>query len=361
MRGAPFHCVLLLASCAASPRQELATIALQDGGEPAPAVVDTSDGADWVRLVSGEWIKGEIVVLDREKLEFDSAELDSLAIDWSDVVEVRTARTFTVALESGFERVGVLRLEGERVLVGGQELQRSEVFRIVPGVPNGLGRWSGRVALGGTARRGNTDQVDVTAALSFLRRTALSRLPIDYVGAYGELEGEKSADNHRFTAQYDRFVGPRLFVTPLGIELFHDSFQNVDLRVAPFTALGYTVADTNRVQVDLIGGLGYRYTRYDSGLESSDDTSFALAGTTISWDPTPTVDVDFEYSAQIGLEDASDTNQHAELVLALDLWWDFDLDVRLRWTRVGDPQADGDGDVPDEDDFRLTVGLAWEL
>jgi len=50
---------------------------------------------DWIRLVSGEWRKGEIELMRSDRLEFESDELDSLKLDWENVAEVRTIRTHT--------------------------------------------------------------------------------------------------------------------------------------------------------------------------------------------------------------------------------------------------------------------------
>ena len=51
----------------------------------AVAPVDVKDGKDWLRLTSGEWLRGKIEYLDRQTLVFDSEELDELKLDWDDV------------------------------------------------------------------------------------------------------------------------------------------------------------------------------------------------------------------------------------------------------------------------------------
>ena len=58
--------------------------------------VPGSDKFDWVQLKSGEWLKGEIQVMRKESLEFESDELDTLNLDWDDVLEVRSPRNMTV-------------------------------------------------------------------------------------------------------------------------------------------------------------------------------------------------------------------------------------------------------------------------
>jgi putative salt-induced outer membrane protein YdiY len=340
----------------------------QDVPAPPAPVVTTDDGFDWVRLSSGEWLKGEILVFDREVLQFDSDELDELEFDWEDVVEVRSPHEFTLVLDDRREVTGVFRMLDDEIFVtdaeGTRTFPRKSVFRMVPGETSELDHWSGKLSIGLTARSGNTNQTDFTTALTMLRRTARSRLPLSFDSAYGELEGEPNTNNQRLRGNYDWYLGSRLYVTPLGFELYRDTFQNLELRASPYTGLGYTLIDAGPLEWDVNVGLGYRYTRYDSvepGEDDSDGTGAAIVGTVLSWDPTGSVDVDFDYSAQIGLEDASDTNQGATLELSVDLWWDLDLDVRLRWDRVGQPQPDDNGVLPKKDDYRLTVGLTWEF
>ena len=40
------------------------------------------DEFDWVQLVSGEWLKGEIRAMYKDSMEFDSEELDLLNLDF---------------------------------------------------------------------------------------------------------------------------------------------------------------------------------------------------------------------------------------------------------------------------------------
>jgi len=341
--------------------------------EPTPkpdvtAIVVTSDGSDWLRLKSGEWLRGEITVLDRESLQFDSAELDDLEIDWKDVAEVRTAREFTLLLEGREELVGTVQVLDDRVVVeqGGRlrDLDRADLVRMVPGEPKESNFWSGKIAIGGTVRRGNTDQLDATGSVTLLRRTARSRLPIDWYSAYAKLEGVNVTDNERLRARYDWFLNSRLFVTPLGFELFRDDFQNIELRASPYTGLGYTVVDRGRIEWDVSTAVGYRMTRYasvEAGADSQDESATGIVGTTVSWEPTSTVDVDLVYSAEVGLGDFEDSNQLTSLNVSVDLWWDFDLDVRLQWNRIGEPAPDADGVAPEKDDLQLTVGVSWSF
>src|SRR5262245_5107139 len=70
------------------------------GQTPAPQVFQPAppapDKFDWIQLKSGEWLKGELIALYENSLEFDSDELNDLRLKWEDVRQVRTGRVVQV-------------------------------------------------------------------------------------------------------------------------------------------------------------------------------------------------------------------------------------------------------------------------
>lgn len=332
------------------------------------AVVDTAGADDWIRLTSGEWLRGEVLYIDRETLAFDSTELDELHLDVADVAELRSERVFTVLFEDGTDAIGVVRVDPERLWLttpdGASSVPRSAVTRLVPGVPREANYWSGKIKAGLTARSGNTDQTDTTGSIWLMRRTARSRLPIQLDAAYSELSGAETANNQRLHTQYDRFLTRRFYLTPLGVDALRDPFQNIAARVTPFSGLGYTLIDRSNLEWDADLGLGYRYIDYESvtaGEDATDEQFAGVVGTRVDWDVRSDLEVILQYKAEIGLDDPQNTNQITILTVSVDLFSDFDLDVTARWDRIGQPIADSNGNVPEKDDFRLTVGLGWSF
>jgi hypothetical protein len=53
---------------------------------------------DWIQLSSGEWLKGELIGLFDDKVEFDSEVLDKLYIDIDDVIGIHSRRTYAVTV-----------------------------------------------------------------------------------------------------------------------------------------------------------------------------------------------------------------------------------------------------------------------
>ena len=51
-------------------------------GLPAEFTIEFGDTYDWLRLTSGEWLKGELKRMREDDVEFDSDKLDLVQFDW---------------------------------------------------------------------------------------------------------------------------------------------------------------------------------------------------------------------------------------------------------------------------------------
>jgi putative salt-induced outer membrane protein YdiY len=369
MRALPTAVVLALilglaAGCATTPGEATAPAEKTKVGKPWHPPAPEPDGFDWVRLTSGEWLKGEIKVLREESLEFESDKLDTLNLDWEDVAEVRSPRQVRVLFDDDEIAVGTLLMKETRVQVGTKQYDRSQVLAILPGKPDPLGNLSGKVSLGLTARSGNTNQSDLTLAAWIRRRTLDSRSELKYVGNLGELEGSQTVNNHRLTGYHQMFVTRHFYIAPLSFEAFRDRFSNIDLRFTPIAGVGYRLLDTKDTEWTVDAGAGVRYTSFVSvepGADESEWTLAGLLGTGFESELTDKIDLTMSYTAQIGIPDTNDTNQNAEITFSIDLVGELDLNVSFFWDRVGRPAATASGEVPEKDDFRLVLGLGWEF
>ncbi len=326
---------------------------------------------DWIRLTSGEWLKGDLTVLRDDRLEFDSDELNDLELDWDKIAELRSTRRNSILIDDGDRgqsHTGKLTVTNETVTIvnaeGSQSFPRDRLLVIVPGDLSEKSYWDGTISLGVAGKAGNVNQVDLTLYGMARRRTLESRWVTTYNGAFGSVEDEKTVDNHRLKSQYDWFLGRKWYLTPMALEVYRDRFKNIDYQITPAALAGYHAVDRKNVEWDLQAGVGYRFTAFDSveaGEDNSDGTAAIIAGTTFNWDITSDIDFHFNYSIQIGAPNTVDTNQFAFLTLSIDLLGDLDLDLSLTWNRVGDPQPIANGTTPLRDDLRYTVGLGWDF
>jgi hypothetical protein len=323
---------------------------------------------EWLRLKSGEWLKGEITVLRNDDLEFESDELNELTIDWDDVTELRSPRISTYTFIGRRIAVGRGYVTAAQVTVvtggGIMNFPRNELLSIIPGEQSEINLWSAKIGAGVTVRGGNTEQTDILISGRITRRGAFARFLVDYRGNYGTVSRQENVNNHKGDIRFDLFIWDRLFLTPFQLEVFRDPFQNVKVRISPGAGLGYELVRRKKLDWSVDAAGLYRLTEFVSVfvLDESSDETFALRlGTHIDWDITKRIELDVRYNASIAIPEVSDTNQHAEAVLSVELTKIFDLDTTFIWDRTGDPTPEANGTVPVPDDYMLSVGLSIDF
>lgn len=170
--------------------------------EPAPPMPDKFD---WVQLVSDEWLKGEIIAMYKESLEFDSDELDDLTLDFGDIKQIRSAGVMQVGLVGGGVATGKLLMDGDEVRVMGEKdqvFEKKQVLSITSGEPRERNYWTAKFGAGINLRGGNSDQVESNARIGIKRRTVKNRIELDYLGNYSTTNDVTAADNQRLSVAW---------------------------------------------------------------------------------------------------------------------------------------------------------------
>ena len=93
------------------------------------------DGADWVQMKSGEWLRGQMKYIQNKKVEFDSDELDQQTLDLKDVSQVYPAEPVYAQFKGMNPVYGTTIVSNNLVMVGGQEplsLPRNQLIGITP-------------------------------------------------------------------------------------------------------------------------------------------------------------------------------------------------------------------------------------
>jgi hypothetical protein len=345
----------------------LATAALPATAASPPVPGDPDDPLDWVQLGSGEWLRGEIVLMRDEVLEFDSDKLDVVRIDWPDIVSLTSPRVLSVAVRDGEAltgrtelRDGILRVaDGSDV----REFPASRVHAILVGELTEANFWSATVSASVVARSGNTDQSDFTSRTDVTRETPASRLDLRYRGNFGRTDGVETVNNHRGSGSYNLYLSRKLFVTPVAGEVFTDSYQNIDLRTGVNAGFGYYLlrADTDWW---VYAGGGYQNTRYVSVLAGEDDSvdnGTIGAGSRLETDLSDDVELDAEYSVRFILGADATTLHRVFVAMTFDLWGDVDFDASVTWDHNSSPKPNADGVEPDRNDLITAYGLSIDF
>ena len=332
--------------------------------QPPPPMPDKFD---WIQLTSGEWLKGKIIAMYDEELEFDSKELDELTIDWEDIKEIRSAGTMQIGFLHDVIATGQLLVEGDTVRVMGEEDQsyrRSDLLTITAGAPKEINYWSGKVTLGANIRQGNTDQVEFSTEAYFKRRTPKNRINFDYLGNFNRTFGEVAADNQRVNAGWNRYFSKRFFWTPVYGEYYRDPFQNIGSRWSLGMGVGYKLVDTSKIDWEVGGGLAYQTTQFDDVMEGesdSADTPALVLNTVYDHKITKGIDFIFDYRFFIVNEESGTYTHHMLTGLEFKLTSLLDFDITVVWDRIQDPRENSDGTFPEQDDLRLTFGLGIDF
>lgn len=334
------------------------------GWKPAPPMPDEFD---WVQTTSGEWLKGEIIAMYNESLEFDSDEFDEQTLDWKDIQVIRSAQICQVRFSNNTIATGKILLENKSIrVIGGRavERDRSLVLSITPGEPRERNYWAGKISAGLNIRTGNSEQIEFNAKATLIRRTPSSRVNLDYLGNFSESEDTTLTDNQRLEFKWNRYFSNRLYWTPLQGEVFRDRFQNIATRFTGGIGLGYTIMDSSKVDWDVNAGIAYQSISYDDVLpeEEESETSPALtAGTQYEHELAQWLDFHLNYSFNIVNEASGTYTHHLVTGFEFDLVGDLDLDVDWVWDYIKDPRQNSDGQYPEQSDFRMMFNLGYSF
>lgn len=329
---------------------------------------------DWVRLTSDEWLKGDIVSMYDEVLEFDSEELDLQTIDWEDVAELRSKDWQSIRMFNGAIAEGnIVYKDGKLSLTRMGKTTyytASNLLSIASSAKNERDLWDGYIDLGINLRQGNTVQVDYNFAAGIQRRSASSRFKVDYTADYSRYEDQDTkesivtADSSRLTSSYDWFFHQKIYFRAIDFEYIADEFLNLDYRINYGLGLGYHIIDVSRTSWDVNIGPSYQKSKFIdvSPDESEVEKSFGLTlSTDYSYEITSDIDFDLLYSVQWVEEDSGDKLHHFQAGLDIDLTNDFDLGLTFYADRTENPKADSNNITPEKNDYRLAVSLGYDF
>jgi len=327
---------------------------------------------DWLRLTSDEWLKGDIISMYDDELEFDSDEFKLLTFDWKDVAELRSRFDQSIRLTNGKIIEGFLIVKNGKVTIlsNGQahEFSLSELLTITSSAESRRNLWDGKVKLGANFLKGNVGQIDYTMSAVIQRRTAESRFRTDLVYNYSELEnkdeGENliSANSRRITSYFDWFYNANIFFRLFDGEHFSDELQNIKSRNTLGLAFGYHLINNKRVQWDVTLGPSYQETIYLDTLEDDHESSGVLSfNTLLDYEISSKVDFVFDYQLQFVGEDSGDLIHNLKTGVDIDFTSDVEVDISFFVDRVATPLPTAESGTPEENDYRLVVSFGYSF
>ena len=336
-------------------------------------VIDFGDTFDWVRMVSGEWLKGEMKRMRDDNLEFDSDKLDMQNIDFADVSHVHSPVVNTYVFDDRISATGRAVITPEKVIVetdeGTKTFPRSELESIVAGGEREKDWWSMKLRFGLTLNKGNTDQLTYDINFNTRREDDMTLLDLNYNSTFGRTEGVQNVNRHLGEFMFNVFLGSRWWVTPAFGQFFNDRFQNIKFRATPAAGAGVHMIDAPKVTWDFQTGIGYQFLNYKDvsgtpGVTNPQNDGFIPLYTYADFDITGDIDLTLSWLTNLVFTTIGNTNHTGRADLAIELTSVIDLDIAFLYLRTEDPPPPPDPLVDPaikKNDYQLVVGISLEL
>jgi len=224
--------------------------------------------ADSVLMRNGDRLSGRVVGLDGTSLTLRTDYAGEVTLALEQVAEIVAQVPVTLVMKDDTRIAGVLSASGGRLALSRSPgeapvpIAAARVSALEEGVVlEPAWRYNGRVTLGASSSRGNSDVSRANADAEVVARRGRSRVTAGLRGAYARDTGRDTEGNAGANAKYDRFLRERWYAYA-NSSLEYDPFRDLRLRATAGVGSGLQVLDTARTTLALEGGLEYVSTQY---------------------------------------------------------------------------------------------------
>ena len=236
----------------------VAAIALACSLDPAASAQGRTDV---VTLANGDRITGEVVRLDRGRLEFKTDDIGTLYLEWDNLVSLVTTRLVEVTTSDGLTFLGSLgQTTARSIAVASTDATAQLAMRDVTEINTiGRGFWrkiDGAIDVGFSyTRSSGIAQLNLNADVMYRQPRAQTRLTASFTQTQ-QSDEEGRDDRGALEASYRRYPRPRWFVTAVGRFETNESL-GLTLRSQIGGAFGPRLVNSNRAQLTLGAGMSF--------------------------------------------------------------------------------------------------------
>ena len=337
-------------------------------GFPTGYWVEFDDTKDWLRLTSGEWLRGDLNWMRNGDFEFDGDKTDLIRKGWSNVDQLHSPQIKTYVFRNRVDATGRAMITKDEVIVETEEgmktFPRSELLSIVRGGTRERDWWVFEIGAGFSGAFGNSSQSSLSADFGLGRHDQRTSTVLLYEGTYGVANREVNVNRHLGQASLTLYVLKRFYIVPADADFFHDRFANIRFRATPGALVGVEIFDTNRVEWDFECGLGYQFLRVIStepNVPNAQSDGFVPVHTTLELETTGDIELILGWQSNIVFTTIGNTNHFGEATFKVEVTEIFNLKTEFEYFRTEQPIPREDGSVPQSNDFQLIVGFTIEV
>lgn len=239
--------------------------------------------AEQVTLKNGDRVTGTIVNMTDKKLTIKTDYAGVITIDWDAVAQFSSSQPMVVTKTDKQVVSGAVNAQESEVTVstsaGAQAIPKADVAVMRSTAdqaayekslhPGFFEAWTGGGSFGLGLARGNSDTTNIALGFAADRKTTSDEWNIVAASLYSTSTVANvttpSASNFFGGIRYSRNFTKRLF----GFGLFgggYDHLQLLDERLSPAGGLGFHAIASKNTTLDILGGIGYTYENYSTGL-----------------------------------------------------------------------------------------------
>ncbi len=325
---------------------------------------------DWLQLTSDEWLKGDIIAMYDDELEFDSDEFGVKSFDWEDVSELRSRFDQQIRLADRRIVQGFLIVkDGKLTLISNgteQHFPLSDLLSITSAADKRVDVWDVKVSLGVDINQGNSNQIDYLLKAEAQRRTPASRLKADFSFDYSEASDNSTTsvrnNARRFNTYFDWLYSIDMFFRVIEYENYSDLQQNIDERHSIGTSIGYHAINTKRIEWDFTLGPSYLNTQYNDEVGGDSDASSALSFSTLfDYQINSRIDFIFDYQMQFVSQKSGSRTHNLKTGFEFEFIDDLDIELLFHLDRIAEPVESSTGVTPEANDYRLVFSVGYKF
>jgi hypothetical protein len=284
---------------------------------------------DIVTLLNGDRITGEIVKLDRGRLELKTDDAGTIDIEWENIGGVRAVRQFEVVASDGRRFLGSLRPAADRQLLiaalDPTATTTAAMADITSIVSIGASFWK---KLDGSFDAGFNYTRSSGIAQTTVNTATIFRRPAFAVRLTGSATLTESGDDDQRDDQgaielsYARYRGRRRFISG-AVRLESNESLGLTWRTLVAGAIGARLVNTNRAQLELAGGLvGNQEQGVDTDSTRNMEGLLSVKSSYYTYDrPKTNLDASLEYYPS--LSDWGRQRLQVNTSIRRDMWKDF--------------------------------------
>ena len=258
---------------------------------------------DVLTLRNGDRITGEIIALDRGRVEYKTDDAGTIYFEWDKIAALQAARDFEFRTSDGRAFFGSLRGGGPAgtlviLTPGGAEvhLPMAEVTEIYAIGRSFWKKLDGSVDIGFSyTRSSEIAQLNVNGATLYRKPSFEARVGISATITQAD-DDDQSDDRGTLQFSYLRYRGKRLFVAG-GAGFETNESLGLRLRSQLVLAAGPRLVNSNRAQLSIGGGLAVnREQHVDTGSSENIEAVLTFRSSYFRYDtPKTNVDVGLQY------------------------------------------------------------------